>query len=141
MTKKNYLIIGSTALFFIITIIVILLLGNNNNSEDWTSDILKSQSYQITMEDCNGREKTLDNSTLTKLSEKWTNLSNNGPWTGDTTACYTKVTISYENGSIINTKEIVIVDNSSIALIVGNNTIYYTNASEVINYLNTLFIA
>ena len=140
MTKKNYLTVGVTALVFIIAIVVILLLGNNNN-EDWTSDILKSQNYQITMEDCNGREKILNNSILTTLSEKWTNLSNNGPWTGDTTICYTTVTVSYENGGIINTKEIVIVDDSSIALIVGNNTIYYTNASEVINYLNTLFIA
>ncbi len=140
MTKKNYLIIGATAIVFIIATVIILLLGNNNN-EDWTSDILKSQSFQITMKDCNSRQKTLDNSILNTLSEKWTNLSNNGPWTGDTTACYTTITISYENGGIINTKEIVIIDNSSLALIVGNNTIYYTNASEVINYLNTLFIA
>lgn len=139
MTKKNYLVIGVTTLIFIIAIVVILLLGNNN--EDWTADILKAQSYQITMEDCNGREKVLDNTILTTLSDKWALLSNNGPWTGDTSGCYTTVTISYENNGIINTKEIIIVDNTSLALIVGNNTIYYTNAEEIINYLNTLFIA
>lgn len=139
MTKKNYLVIGAVALIFIIAIIAILLLGNNK--EDWTKDILDAQSYQITMTDCNGREKILDNSTLKKLSDKWSALSNNGPWTGDTTACYTTVTVSYENNGIINTKEIVLVDTTSLALIQGNSSIYYTNAKEIIDELYSLFIA
>lgn len=140
MTKKNYLIIGVTILIFIIVIIAILLLGNNKKN-DWTTDILEAQTYQIKMKDCNNKEKILDNNTLITLKDKWNNLSNNGPWTGDTSACYTTIIISYENNGIINTKEIVLIDNSSIALIIGNNTVYYTNANEIINYLNNLFIA
>lgn len=139
MTKKNYLIIGVTALFFIIVIIVILSL--DNNKENWTNDILNAQSYQITINDCNGKEKSLNNSVLNTLSEKWNSLSNNGPWTGNTTACYTTLTISYDTDGIIREKEIVIIDNSSLTLLSGGTSIYYTNASEVINYLNAEFMS
>lgn len=138
MGKKSYLIIGGTILIFVVAIIAILLSGNNS---DWTTDILNSQKYQMTMTDCNGRERVLDNETLTTLSNKWSALSNNGPWTGDDNACYTTVTISYENNGIVNKKEILIIDDTSIALIEYNNSTYYTNASDIINHLNTLFIA
>lgn len=139
MTKKNYLIIVVTALIFIIAIVVILLLGKDKSN--WTTDVLNAHSYQMTMTDCNGREKTLDNNVLNTLSEKWNNLSNNGPWTGDTSACYTTLTISYDTNGVIREKEIILVDNTSIALISGNNSSYYTNATEIINKLNTLFIS
>lgn len=139
MTKKNYLIIGVAALFFIIVIIVILSL--DNNKENWTNDILNAQSYQMTINDCNGKEKSLNNSVLNTLSEKWNSLSNNGPWTGNTTACYTTLTISYDTDGIIREKEIVIIDNSSLTLLSGGASIYYTNASEVINYLNAEFMS
>lgn len=141
MDKKNYLIIGATIAVFAVTIIAILLLGKNKG--DWTKDILEATSYQITMIDCNGREKQLENNVLNSLSNKWTNLSDNGPWMGDTNNCYTTITVSYDNNGtgVINKKEILIIDDSSLALIVGNNSIYYTNAEEIINYLNTLFIA
>lgn len=139
MTKKNYLIIGITILIFVVAIVIILLAGSNK--KDWTADILKADSYQIVMTNCNGREKILDNNTLSTLSSKWNTLSNNGPWTGNINSCYTTVTISYENNGIINSKEILLIDDSSLTLIQGNNTIYYTNAKEVIDYLNTLFIA
>lgn len=137
MTKKNYLIVGLTALFFIIVIIVILSLGKDN--ENWTTDILNSYKYEMTMKDCNGKEIELDNNVLNTLSEKWDSLSNNGPWTGDTNACYTTLTISYDTNGIIREKEIVIIDNSSLALLSGGSSIYYTNASNVINYLNAQF--
>lgn len=140
MNKKNYFIIGATILIFIIAIAIILGLGNGTN-KNWTTDIIKSQNYQIIMKDCNGREKTLDNKIINTLSDKWNNLSNNGPWTGDTNTCYTTLTFNYENNGIINSKEILLIDETSLTLIVGNNTIYYTKASEVINYLNTLFAA
>ena len=58
---------------------------------------------------------------------------------GDNSICYTTVTISYENNGIINKKEILLLDNSSIALIENNTSTYYTNAIDIINYLNTLF--
>lgn len=139
MGKRNYLIIGATISIFVIAIIAILL--SNNKTADWTTDILKAQNYQISMIDCNSREKTLDKKTLTILSSKWNTLSNNGPWMGDDSSCYTTITISYENSGIINEKEILILDDTSLALIQNNNSIYYTNAEEVINYLNSLFMS
>lgn len=139
MTKKNYLIIGVTALFFIIAIIAILVLGKNNN--DWTTDILNSYSYEMTMKDCSGKEKKLDNNVLNTLSDKWNTLSNNGPWTGDASSCYTTLTISYDTDGIIREKKIVLIDNSSIAFLSGGSSVYYTNASDIINYLNAQFIS
>ena len=139
MTKKNYLIIGITVLIFVVAIIIILLTGSNK--KDWTTDILNAQNYQIVMTNCNGREKTLDNNTLNTLSSKWSTLSNNGPWTGDTNTCYTTVTISYENNGIVNKKEILLIDDTSLTLIQGNNSVYYTNAKEIIDYLSAMVIA
>ena len=137
MGKKNYLIIGGTILVFLIAIIAILL--SNNNKTSWTHDIINSQNYEITMTNCNGREKTLDKNSLTTISNSWNNLSNNGPWLGDNSICYTTITISFENNGIINTKQIILLDDSSIALIENNTSTYYTNATNIINYLNTLF--
>ena len=137
MGKKNYLIIGGTILVFLIAIIAILL--SNNNKTSWTHDIINSQNNEITMTNCNGREKTLDKNSLTTISNSWNNLSNNGPWLGDNSICYTTITISFENNGIINTKQIILLDDSSIALIENNTSTYYTNATNIINYLNTLF--
>lgn len=139
MTKKNYLIIGGTALFFIITIIAILVLGKDKNN--WTTDILNSYSYEIIMKDCSGKEKKLDNNVLNTLSEKWNTLSNNGPWTGNASTCYTTITIQYDTDGIIREKEIVLIDNSSVAFLSGGSSIYYTNATEIINYLNAQLIS
>ena len=137
MNKKSYLIIGGTILFFTITIVAILL--SKNNKISWTHEIINSQNYELTMTNCNGREKKIDKNSFTTISSKWNILSNNGPWMGNSSICYTTVTISYENNGIINTKEILLLDNSSLALIENNVSTYYTNASEIINYLNTLF--
>lgn len=138
MDKKSYLIIGGTILIFVIAIISIFLTGNQK--EDWTTDILSSNSYQITMIDCNDRQKKLDNDVLTKLKDKWSTLSNNGPWTGDNNTCYTTVTISYDTNGIVREKQILLIDDNSIVLDLNTTTIYYTNAKEIIEYLNTLFI-
>ena len=137
MNKKNIIIIIGVAIIFIIAIIVILLSKENTN---WITEVLNSQSYEITMKDCNGREKLLDKKTIHTLSQKWNTLSNNGPWMGNSNVCYTTITISYENNGLINIKEILIIDNSSIALIEAKNSIYYTQASELISHLNELFI-
>lgn len=139
MTKKNYLIIGGTALFFIIAIIAILVLSKDKNN--WTTDILNSYSYELIMKDCNGKEKKLNNNVLNKLSEQWNSLSNNGPWTGNASTCYTTITIQYDTDGIIREKEIVLIDNSSVVLLSGDSSIYYTNAIETINYLNTQFVS
>jgi len=137
MNKKSYLIIGGTILFFLITIISILL--SNNNKKSWTDEIFNSQNYEIKMTNCSDQEKTLDKSSFTTISNNWKNLSNNGPWMGNSNICYTTVTISYEYSGVINTKEIIILDDSSLALIENNTSTYYTNATNIINYLNTLF--
>ena len=60
MNKKNYIIIVGVALTFIIAIAVILLSKDNAN---WTTEVLNAQSYEISMLDCNGREKILDKNT------------------------------------------------------------------------------
>lgn len=136
MNKKNYIIIGATALIFIVAIIVILLSKDNSN---WTTEVLNAQSYEISMLDCNGREKELDKDTLNTLSDKWSTLSNNGPWMGDNNTCYTTVTISYENNGIVNTKEIILIDDTSLAFIEATGNIYYTQAGDIISHLNSLF--
>ena len=83
MNKKIYLIIPAVVLIFIIVMIVILLSGNKQKN-DWTAEIREAQNYQILMTDCNGRQKDLNSSTLDTLSQNCNSLSNNGPWTGDT---------------------------------------------------------
>lgn len=138
MGKKNYLIIGGTILIFVVAIIVILLLGNNNTN-DWTKEIKEAQNYEITMTDCNGREKKLEQNILDYLSEKWKKLSNNGPWTGNSDKCYTNISISYDTNGIVKEKNIIIIDNKSLVLELDTKTIYYTNGEEIINHLNGLF--
>lgn len=136
MNKKNYLIIGLTISAFVIAIITILIL--NNNKGDWTTDILKASSYEIRIINCNGREKELEQNVLTTLSDKWNTLSNNGPWTGNTNTCYTTITISYDNNGIVKQKQILLIDETSLVLDLGTNTIYYTNAKDIIDYLNNM---
>ena len=134
--KKSYFIIGGTILFFVIVIGFILL---NKEDGDWTTEIKNAQSYQIIMNECDGIEQVLDNNVLDELSTKWNKLSNNGPWTGDTSVCYTTVTLNYENNGIVKKKELVIIDDETIVLKQNTNTVYYTNASDVISYLRGLF--
>lgn len=136
MNKKNYLIIGLTISAFVIAIITILIL--NNNKGDWTTDILKASSYEIRIINCNGREKELEQNVLTTLSDKWNTLSNNGPWTGNTNTCYTTITISYDNNGIVKQKQILLIDETSLVLDLGTSTIYYTNAKDIIDYLNNM---
>lgn len=140
MNKKNYLITGGTILIFLISIIAILF-SNSQKNNNWTTEIKNSQNFQITMKDCNGREKELSDNILDTISNKWHFLSNNGPWTGDTNTCYTTVTFSYDNNGIIKQKQILIIDDSSIVLRIESSNTYYTNANNIIDELNKLFIA
>lgn len=137
MNKKSYLIIGGTILTFIIAIAVILLSKNNNST--WIDEIINSQNYELTMTNCNGREKKLDKNSLISINNNWNNLSNNGPWMGNDNICYTTITISYENNGIINFKKLLLLDDASLALVENNTSTYYTNATDIINYINTLF--
>lgn len=132
MTKKQYTIIGITILIFIIIIAFILIKGNKST---WTKEILNSNSYTITKIDCNNNETKLDNSIMNKIDSTWKELSNNGPWLGDTNTCYETISIEYDKNGIIQKREILILDNNSIVLRINNNDTYYVNATNLINSL------
>lgn len=132
MTKKQYTIIGITILIFIILIAFILIKGNKST---WTKEILNSNSYTITKIDCNNNETKLDNSIMNKIDSSWKELSNNGPWLGDTNTCYETISIEYDKNGIIQKREILILDNNSIVLRINNDDTYYVNATNLINSL------
>ena len=132
MTKKQYTIIGITILIFIILIAFILIKGNKST---WTKEILNSNSYTITKINCNNNETKLDNSIMNKIDSTWKELSNNGPWLGDTNTCYETISIEYDKNGIIQKREILILDNNSIVLRINNNDTYYVNATNLINSL------
>lgn len=132
MTKKQYTIIGITILIFIILIAFILIKGNKSS---WTKEILNSNSYTITKIDCNNNETKLDNSIMSKIDSTWKELSNNGPWLGDTNTCYETISIEYDKNGIIQKREILILDNNSIVLRINNDDTYYVNATNLINSL------
>lgn len=98
MTKKQYTIIGITILIFIILIAFILIKGNKSS---WTKEILNSNSYTITKIDCDNNKTKLDNSIMNKIDSTWKELSNNGPWLGDTNTCYETISIEYDKNGII----------------------------------------
>ena len=130
MTKKQYTIIGITILIFIILIVFILIKGNKST---WTKEILNSNSYTITKIDCDNNKTKLDNSIMNKIDSTWKELSNNGPWLGDTNTCYETISIEYDKNGIIQKREILILDNNSIVLRINNDDTYYVNATNLIN--------
>lgn len=130
MTKKQYTIIGITIIIFIILIAFILIKGNKSS---WTKEILNSNSYTITKIDCDNNKTKLDNSIMKKIDSTWKELSNNGPWLGDTNTCYETISIEYDKNGIIQKREILILDNNSIVLRINNDDTYYVNATNLIN--------
>ena len=132
MTKKQYTIIGINILIFIILIAFILIKGNKST---WTKEILNSNSYTITKIDCDNNKTKLDNSIMKKIDSTWKELSNNGPWLGDTNTCYETISIEYDKNGIIQKREILILDNNSIVLRINNDDTYYVNATNLINSL------
>lgn len=132
MTKKQYTIIGITILIFIILIAFILIKGNKSS---WTKEILNSNSYTINKIDCDNNKTKLDNSIMNKIDSTWKELSNNGPWLGDTNTCYETISIEYDKNGIIQKREILILDNNSIVLRINNDDTYYVNATNLINSL------
>ena len=120
MTKKQYTIIGITIIIFIILIAFILIKLNSN-------------SYTITKIDCDNNKTKLDNNIMKKIDSTWKELSNNGPWLGDTNTCYETISIEYDKNGIIQKREILILDNNSIVLRINNDDTYYVNATNLIN--------
>lgn len=136
MNKKQYIIVGFTIVLFLGIMIVILI---SNNKDNWTTEILNSEKYEVLMDNCNNEKKTLPNKVLQELSKNWNELSNNGPWMGNNSICYKKVIISYEKDNVIQEVEIQLIDDSSLVLNINNNSTYYTKSININNYLNSLF--
>ena len=67
---------------------------------------------------------------MNKIDSTWKELSNNGPWLGDTNTCYETISIEYDKNGII-----LILDNNSIVLRINNDDTYYVNATNLINSL------
>lgn len=136
MDRRKYIIIGSTILVFIIIIAIILL---KNKTVEWQKEVLEADNYTITMTDCNNRTTQFPNDLTKEIFTKLNVTSNNGPWTGDNNTCYSKLIISYEKNNSLKNIEISIIDESSIMININNDTRYYTNAEDIVRYLNNLF--
>ena len=136
MKKKNnnkYIIT-----FFLILILIfatVLLLNRKNNLID---SLIKNSNYEINSLSCDGTTKVLDKKVLKEIKNNLKDLNNNGPFLGDLNTCYRKIIINYNN----NLLDIEIVNKSSIIIKESKNSqyyTYYTNAENLINYLNKYF--
>ena len=120
----------------ILSLILVLLLTKKQDS--WIDKILK-QDYEIYSLSCDGTTNVLNKEVLKKIKKSWKNLSNNGPFLGDITTCHKKIIIDYNN----NIVDIEIIDNSSIIIKENSSDdyyTYYTNADELVTYLNKYFV-
>ena len=63
MTKKNYIVLGVTAVILLGVIIVILI---NKQSGNWTKNILNT-NYDVYYVDCENTENKLDKEVLNKI--------------------------------------------------------------------------
>lgn len=138
MNKNKYITLIIIALIFIIPITIILL--SNKNKVNWIEEVKNSDSYQITLNNCNGKEVTVPNEVIDEISNKLNNISDNGPWTGDNNTCYSNLTISYTKDNRVDYITIKIIDDNSIVLSTITNDRYYVNTKELNNYINNLLI-
>lgn len=138
MNKNKYIILIIIALIFIIPITIILL--NNKNKVNWIEEVKKSDSYQITINNCNGKEVIVPNEIINEIPNKLNNISDNGPWTGDNNKCYNSLTISYNKDNRIDYITIKIIDDNSFVLSTINSDRYYVDAKELNNYIKNLLI-
>ena len=132
---KNKKIILIVLPIIILLVIGVLLLTKKQNS--WIDNILK-EDYEIYTLKCDGTTNILNNDVLKKIKKKWNKLSDNGPFLGDLNTCYKKVIINYNN----DISDIEIIDNNSLILKESNTSdyyTYYTNADNLISYLNNYF--
>ena len=133
MKNKKTLLIALPIIILIVIGIFLLPKKQNN----WIDNILK-ENYEIYTLECDGTTNILDNNTLKEIKKSWNKLSDNGPFLGDLSTCYKKVIINYNN----DIADIEIIDNSSLILKDSKNTdyyTYYTNADNLITYLNSYF--
>ena len=132
MNKKKYIII----IISVITLIGIILFLSNNTKTNIFDEILKLNNYEIKIKDCSNTEKELPKEILTTISNNWNNLSDNGPWLGDTTTCYKEITITYKENNTSKEIKILLVDDTSLVLINNNKSTYYTNSRNINKALN-----
>lgn len=133
MNKKNYIII-SVILLLIIPIIVYLLFFKSSYDK-WMNDILKSESYSVTMTKCNDIEVTLPSSIVKEIFDSWNKTSDNGPWTGNTNTCYDKINITYTKDNNTNNREILLTSNNSLVTHLDGMDKYFVNTKEINTYL------
>ncbi len=132
---KNKKIILIVLPIIILLVIGVLLLTKKQNN--WIDNILK-EDYEIYTLKCDGTTNILNNDVLKEVKKKWNKLSDNGPFLGDLNTCYKKVIINYNN----DISDIEIIDNNSLILKESNTSdyyTYYTNADNLISYLNNYF--
>ena len=134
MTKKNYIVLGVTAVILLGVIIIILV---NKQSSNWTKDILKT-NYDVYYIDCENTENKLDKEVLNKIDTYWKELSNNGPWTGSNDKCYDTFTIRYDNNNVVQKIDLQIVDNDSVVLKTSNGNVYYNHANNLVTYFRSV---
>ena len=133
MKKKNIILF----IILIAVLLIIFLSLKLIKPKSWIDNILK-YDYEIYTLECDGTTNVLDKKELIEIKKKWKGLSNNGPFLGNINTCHKKIIIDY-NGNIA---DIEIVDDTSIIVKEHNNDdyyIYYTNAKDLINYINKYF--
>ena len=121
MTKKNYIVLGVTAVILLGVIIVILI---NKQSGNWTKNILNT-NYDVYYVDCENTENKLNKEVLNKIDTYWKELS-------DT------FTIRYDNNNVVQKIDLQIVDNDSIVLKASNGNTYYNHANNLVTYLRSI---
>ena len=133
MKKKKILLF----IPLIVIILIIFLSLTLTKPKNWIDNILKND-YEIYTLECDGTTNILDKKVLVDIKNKWKDLSNNGPFLGNINTCHKKIIIDYTN--IV--ADIEIVDDTSIIVKENNSDdyyTYYTNAKELINYINKYF--
>lgn len=131
--KKKFLIIIPIIILFVILVFLL----TNKNQNNWIDNIL-NQDYQIYTLECDGTTNVLENKVLKEIKNNWKYLSDNGPFLGSLDTCYKKIIVDYNN----DIADIEIIDDSSIILKENNKLdyyTYYTNANNLITYLNKYF--
>lgn len=132
--KNKKIILIALPVIILIAIGVLLLSKKQNN---WIDNILK-EDYEIYTLECDGTTNILNKDVLKEIKNNWNKLSDNGPFLGDLSTCYKKIIINYNN----DIADVEIINNSSLILKESNENdyyTYYTNADNLISYLNNYF--
>ncbi len=133
MKKKKIILFISLIIVSLLIFLSLTLIKPKN----WIDNILKTD-YEIYTLECDGTTNVLDKKELIEIKKKWKGLSNNGPFLGNINTCHKKIIIDYNE----NIADIEIVDDTSIIVKENNNDdyyTYYTNANDLINYINKYY--